>query len=106
MSLFARMVLGLCEHDVTADKCPHCSTVAGDCPVDIPDVRFLVERDGKYLNYDRHGEDRIFLSDWDAPFVCRWDSAEEARRFMRFGDRIVVEVDGELMAPKRAKEGT
>lgn len=44
----------------------------------------------KYLSYDRHGQDELFLSDnITDPFVLRFDSYNEADKF-NYADTVII----------------
>ena len=63
-----------------------------------PVVRYVLKRGDRFVADDRH-------SDYDAertdplasPFVCEWDTPEQASEHARPGDEIRMTVDGVLI---------
>ena len=63
-----------------------------------PIVRYVIQRGDRYVADDRHSDyDAERIEPLGNPFICEWDTPEQALEHARAGDVIRVVVDGALV---------
>ena len=63
-----------------------------------PVVRYVIQRGDRFVADDRHSDDDPDRTDpITSPFVCEWDTPEQASEHARVGDEICMIVDGALI---------
>lgn len=63
-----------------------------------PVVKYVIQRGDRFVADDRHSDnDPDRTEPLDSPFVCEWDTPEQASEHARAGDVVRVVVDGALI---------
>lgn len=63
-----------------------------------PVVRYVIQRGDRFVADDRHSDYDAFRTDpITSPFVCEWDTPEQASEQARPGDEIRMTIDGALI---------
>lgn len=63
-----------------------------------PVVRYVIQRGDRFIADDRHSDyDPDRTEPISSPFVCEWDTPEQASEHAKPGDAIRITVDGVLI---------